>query len=330
MLEVAGLQKQVSSHFSLENISFHQSPGECLAIAGSSGSGKSTLLRLIAGHESIDSGSIHLFGKRVLGPHEQLIPGHAGLKFLPQHCHLPHHYFVRELFSYANQWEGEQGKALFELCRIGHLMDRKHTEISGGEQQRIALALLLITSPQWLLLDEPFSHLDPINKSILQQVLNDVAGQFSITYLLCSHHPEDIFAWADRLLILRDGKIVSEGHPAALYFQPSDSYVAGLLGDYQELSEELLEHFNLSNQHTCPSTNRLVRPEMLVIHTIPISNAVEAIITSVRFAGRGTIYHVNCLNQLYRVFTSGEVLPVGTRVFLTVQTGNRPLGGKIS
>ena len=328
MLEVAGLQKRISAHFALENISFQQSRGECLAIAGSSGSGKSTLLRLIAGHESPDSGSIHLFGQRVLGPHEQLIPGHAGLKFLPQHCHLPHHYFVRELFSYANQWEGEQGKALFELCRIGHLMDRKHTEISGGEQQRIALALLLISSPQWLLLDEPFSHLDPINKSILQQVLNDVARQFSITYLLCSHHPEDIFAWADRLLILRDGKIVSEGQPASLYFQPTDAYVAGLLGDYQELSGELLERLNLPTPKSL--LNRLVRPEMLEISPDPSFNAVEAVITHVRFAGKGTFYEVNCLNQTYRVFKTGDVLPVGTRVFLSFHSGNSPLQDKLS
>ena len=328
MLEVAGLQKRISAHFALENISFQQSRGECLAIAGSSGSGKSTLLRLIAGHESPDSGSIHLFGQRVLGPHEQLIPGHAGLKFLPQHCHLPHHYFVRELFSYANQWEGEQGKALFELCRIGHLMDRKHTEISGGEQQRIALALLLISSPQWLLLDEPFSHLDPINKSILQQVLNDVARQFSITYLLCSHHPEDIFAWANRLLILRDGKIVSEGQPASLYFQPTDAYVAGLLGDYQELSIELSELLNLPTPKSL--RNRLVRPEMLEISPDPSFNAVEAVITHVRFAGKGTFYEVNCLNQTYRVFKTGDVLPVGTRVFLSIHSGNSPLQDKLS
>lgn len=328
MLEVAGLQKRISAHFALENISFQQSRGECLAIAGSSGSGKSTLLRLIAGHESPDSGSIHLFGQRILGPHEQLIPGHAGLKFLPQHCHLPHHYFVRELFSYANQWEGEQGKALFELCRIGHLMDRKHTEISGGEQQRIALALLLISSPQWLLLDEPFSHLDPINKSILQQVLIDVARQFSITYLLCSHHPEDIFAWADRLLILRDGKIVSEGQPASLYFQPTDAYVAGLLGDYQELSVELSERLNLPTPKSL--LNRLVRPEMLEISPDPSSNAVEAVIIHVRFAGKGTYYEVNCLNQTYRVFKTGDVLPVGTRVFLSIYSGNSPLQDKLS
>lgn len=303
MLEVHNLSKRVSEVFSLQEITFSQKIGERLAIAGSSGSGKSTLLQLIAGLQSSDAGTIHLLGQRVKGPHEQLIPGHPGLAYLPQQSDLPHYYYVHELFSYANQWDTQLGKDLFTWCRIDHLMDRQHTQLSGGEQQRIALALLLITSPRWLLLDEPFSHLDTINKSILQQVLLEVTNRLSITCLLCSHHPEDIFTWADRLLIIQDGSIVADGQPELLYRQPTDTYVAGLLGDFELLSETHAGALHYNSHHLSAHMKRFIRPEMLQFSFERVPNSIPCQILSSQFAGRGRYYRVKCDEAEYRLYS---------------------------
>lgn len=319
MLEVIGLGKQVSPYFNLSNIHFRQDVGEKLAIAGSSGSGKSTLLQLIAGHQSADTGSIHLFGKRVAGPHEQLIPGHPGLAYLSQQPELPHHYFVHELFSYANQWEGGRGRELFEWCRIDHLMDRKHTEISGGEQQRIALALLLISSPRWLLLDEPFSHLDAINQSILQQVLDDVSARLSITCLLCSHQPDHLFSWANRLLILRDGAMVAAGSPSDLYQRPADAYVAGLLGEFELLSPEHANRWKPAPQQQNSFEHRMIRPENLVFSTTAGSDSLPCQVISSQFAGKGNVYQVNCEGKTYRFFDIGEKWTSGMNGYLSLR-----------
>jgi iron(III) transport system ATP-binding protein len=316
MLEVHGLCKQVSEIFSLGEVSFVQHPGERLAIAGSSGSGKSTLLQLLAGHQSPERGSIHLHGKRVLGPHEQLLPGHPGLAYLPQNCDLPHHYYVHELFSYANQWEAQLGKDLFAWCRIDHLLDRRHQEISGGEKQRIALALLLISSPNWLLLDEPFSHLDAINKAILQQVLQEVAQRLSITCLLCSHHPEDIFSWAERLLVIRDGKIIADDTPMSLYTSPPDTYVAGLLGEYQLVSVEHAQFWQLKKDPSDNLVNRLVRPEKFFFSPEFHTRSLPCQIIFSHFAGKGWCYEVDCEGSTYRFFSLNQHWLPGTMGYL--------------
>jgi iron(III) transport system ATP-binding protein len=316
MLDVKNLGKRVSDVFSLREITFSQEKGERLAIAGSSGSGKSTLLQVIAGLQSADQGSVHLFGKRVKGPHEQLIPGHPGMAYLPQQCDLPHHYFVHELFSYANQWDTQLGKDLFRWCRIDHLMDRQHTQLSGGEQQRIALALLLIASPQWLLLDEPFSHLDTINKSILQQVLQEVTNRLSITCLLCSHHPEDIFTWADRLLVIRDGAIVADGKPEYLYRYPSDAYIAGLLGEYELLSEQDATTLQHNSSHLSANMKRFIRPEMLQFSLDWVPNAIPCQIISAQFAGRGRFYRVKSDETEYRLFSTNQHHDVGSKGYI--------------
>jgi len=316
MLAVNNLSKRVSDVFSLREITFTQEKGERLAIAGSSGSGKSTLLQLIAGLQSSNQGTIELLGQRVKGPHEQLIPGHPGLAYLPQQSDLPHYYYVHELFSYANQWDTELGKELFSWCRIDHLMDRQHTQLSGGEQQRIALALLLIASPQWLLLDEPFSHLDTINKSILQQVLLEVTERLSITCLLCSHHPEDIFTWADRLLIIREGAIVADGKPEFLYRNPSDTYIAGLLGEYELLSEHHASILQYHSSQLSVNMKRFIRPELLQFSTEWVPHSIPCQIIASQFAGRGRYYRVKCEDAVYRLYSTNQQHAPGSRGYI--------------
>jgi ABC-type sulfate/molybdate transport systems ATPase subunit len=215
-----------------EKISFTQRKGQRLAIAGETGSGKSNLLKMIAGLNSPTQGSIYFEGQRVLGPLERLIPGQPGIAYLSQHFELWHNYRVSEVLSYANDLSVEESTALYRLCDIAHLLDRRTDQLSGGERQRIALARLLVRPPHLLLLDEPFSNLDMIHKRGLKKTIRDTMAHFGVSAILVSHDPVDILSWADEVLILRDGRLIQQGPPREVYTLPKDEYAAALLGDY--------------------------------------------------------------------------------------------------
>src|SRR5690606_32752154 len=122
-----------------------------------------------------------------------------------------------------------------------HLLTRRTDELSGGERQRIALAKLLITSPQLLLLDEPFSNLDMMHRIVLKKVLKKISKQLSITCILVSHEPSDVLAWADKVIVIRNGIIVQKGTPKNIYTCPVDEYTAGLFGPYNFIPKQLAE-----------------------------------------------------------------------------------------
>ena len=219
----------------LQNISFTLGKNQRLAIAGETGSGKSTLLKMIAGLATIPAGPhnvVFFEGIRVSGPLERLIPGQPGIAYLSQHFELWHNYRVAEVLEYNNDLEPADAQQLFQLCHIDHLLGRRTDQLSGGERQRIALARLLVRPPRLLLLDEPFSNLDMIHKRTLKQVIQNIAQRFDIALILVSHDPYDTLTWADKLLVLKDGRIVQQGSPREVYANPADEYVAGLLGDY--------------------------------------------------------------------------------------------------
>jgi ABC-type sulfate/molybdate transport systems ATPase subunit len=248
ILEVEGLQsEELLGGFALENISFSIPPMKKMALMGQTGSGKSTLLKTIAGFIQHKSGTIHFNGKKVLGPNYQLVAGEKGIAYLSQHFELRNNYRMEELFEYANEeFTKDEANQLFELCKVNHLFKRKSTELSGGEKQRVALTRLLLTKPQLLILDEPFSNLDNIHKSILKKVIEDVADAYNITCILCSHDATDILPWADELLIMEQGEIIQQGSAEAIYATPQNEYVAGLLGDYIKVDDAIREYFSLS------------------------------------------------------------------------------------
>ena len=216
----------------LPAVSFTQRKGERVAIAGETGSGKSRLLKTIAGLYAAAEGGVVFEGVRVAGPQERLIPGQPGIAYLSQHFELWHNYYVEEVLTYANDLEPDEAAGLYRLCDIDHLLKRRTDQLSGGERQRIALARLLVHPPRLLLLDEPFSNLDMIHRRILRRVIGESATRFDITCMLVSHEPRDVLSWADRLLVLRGGRLIQQGAPYEVYSRPEDEYVAALLGDY--------------------------------------------------------------------------------------------------
>lgn len=230
-LEVSKLTYHVPG-FDLQELSFRQEEGVRVAFAGETGSGKTTVLKLIGALLQPAGGSVRLRGELIPGPVNRLVLGHDGIAYLSQFFELPKFLRVEQALAYSNRMSEMALNRIIRICEIDHLMERKTDQLSGGERQRIALARLLVTSPDLLLLDEPFSNLDAMHRIQMKAVLERISDQLGITSILVSHDSNDTLPWADIIYILQDGKLVQEGRPELLYRRPANAYVASLFGKY--------------------------------------------------------------------------------------------------
>ncbi|GAB3579954.1 ABC transporter ATP-binding protein [Hymenobacter daeguensis] len=283
ILTVTNLSLTENGFTALQPISFTQKAGQKLALAGESGAGKSTLLQLVAGLIQPSTGTVHALGSRVRGPHEVLVPGHPGVAYLSQKSDLPHSLRVEQVLRYANQRPQAEAQAVYTLCRIDHLMLRRTDQLSGGEQQRVALARLLLGAPRLLLLDEPFSNLDRTHKRLLQGIIEELGTRLGITCLLVSHDATDVLPWADEILVLHRGRLVQQGPPRQLYHQPVDEATAALFGDYN-LVRGAERRALLPGRRFGKNTALLVRPEQLRLGPMHGSGATGTV-RAVRFLG---------------------------------------------
>nr|MBC7613548.1 ABC transporter ATP-binding protein [Pseudopedobacter sp.] len=209
--------------------------GDIVTILGESGSGKTTLLKLIYGYLVPQIGEVLYNEERIKGPTEKLIPGHDEMRMVTQELTL--NIYAKVFDNIASQLSNTDLAAKAELTlqtmeflRIDHLAEKKIVELSGGEQQRVAIARAVITEPKVLLLDEPFSQVDSILKRQLRDDIERLAKFLKMTIIMVTHDPNDGLTLSDHLIIIREGKILREGKPMDLYFDPQYAYVANLLG----------------------------------------------------------------------------------------------------
>lgn len=243
-------QHQAEQLSGISNVSFDINKGEIVAIIGESGSGKSTLLKSIYGLLKVDDGEIIFNGKRVKGPDEQLIPGHAEMKMVTQDFSL--NIYAKVYDNIASQLSNtnvalKQQKTMevMEHLRITALKDKKIIALSGGEQQRVAIAKALVSDTKVLLLDEPFSQVDAILKNQLRADIKQLSKETGLTIIMVSHDATDGLFMADRLVILKDGQLVQEGKPRAVYNRPSNTYTAKMLGNAVVLSKKEAQQLDL-------------------------------------------------------------------------------------
>lgn len=302
----------------VQSISFKQEKLQRIGIAGETGSGKSTLLKMIAGLIQPDGGEVFFNQEKVLGPLDQLLPGHPKIGYLSQHFELRNNYRVEELLAMSNRLSEEDAAVVYSICQIDHLMKRKNDEISGGEKQRIALAKLLITAPFLLFLDEPFSNLDRVHKQIIQSVIDDICTQLKITCILVSHDATDLLYWADRLLIMKDGKIIQDGSPKQLYFHPANEYVAALLGEYNLVDTGLHPAFEQLFGEGVNGKKAMVRPEQFSINKDGVG--LTGIVKRVLFFGSYYIIEVLSDGLIIKVRTAAFQFYTGDKVFIQLST----------
>lgn len=303
ILEVSEVERHIAGSFSLEHISFKLDAGEKLGMAGATGSGKSTLLKIIAGLDDADSGVVYFDSKKVRGPKYRLIPGHPGIAYLSQHYELRNHHRMEEILSYANTMTDDKAAQLFELCKISHLLQRNTFQLSGGEKQRIALARLLLTAPRLLILDEPFSNLDLIHKSILKDVLDNIGKELGLTCIIASHDPLDLLSWADKMIILKGGKLLQEGIPKEIYFKPVNEYAGALLGKYNLLNASTASLFNIPM--ALKGKRLFIRPEQFSIFT-EHDKGVQGVIEAIVFWGNYYELKIRIAGSIISVITTSH------------------------
>lgn len=313
-LQVNGIEKNLDGEPVLKNISFNQQTGTRLAITGASGSGKTSLLKIIAGLIQTDAGSVIFNGEKILGPEEKLMPGHRGISYLSQHFELLNHYRVEEVLEMINRLPQNQSQLIFEVCRISHLLSRKTSALSGGEKQRIALARLLIQTPELLLLDEPFSNLDLNHKNLMQAVIRDLSSSMKITCILVAHDPQDILSWADKILVMYEGEIVQQGRPVDIYEKPVNEYVAALFGKYSLIFPALAAAFG---REARAGKKLFTRPEHF-IRSIQKPGAVKGRLVSISYFGSYTEYEIAVSGQTLLIRNDGPTAEIGEEVFVSL------------
>ena len=290
-LEVHGLRKMEKGVAVVSDLDFSMRPGEKLAIMGETGSGKSSMLKMIAGLIQPDDGQIFFNNQRVEGPLERLIPGHPAIAYLSQYFELRPNFYIHEVLEYANEISPNEAATIYALCEITHLLNRKTTQLSGGEKQRVALARLLTTKPTLLLLDEPFSHLDLPHKQTIKQVVAKASAQLGFSTILVSHDPGDVMPWAERIIVLKNGKIIEEGSPLNLYYYPLSEYTAALLGTANLIDARMAAALTISNAKDWLAGRYLIRPEHVHFDTGK-NTGIPAEITNVAFSGSRVIIQI--------------------------------------
>ncbi len=312
LLQVAAITKINSEKIAVDAISFEQQPLQKIAIAGETGSGKTTLLKMIGGLVQPDEGKIYFNNFVVNGPMEQLIPGHPQIAYHSQQFELRNNYWVYELLEMAQKITLEEVEQIYEVCDIVHLLKRRTNELSGGEKQRIVLAMQLVKKPMLLLLDEPFSNLDSIQTRKIKEVIEAISNRLHISCILVSHDGADVLSWAEEIIVMKDGRIVQQGTPKQIYKQPINAYCAGLFGEYSILSKELALQFEMDTQEK----SICIRPTGFSIH--PTTHSIKAIVHAVFYYGTHTLLHVKVGEELLKIQTSEMQHQVGEIILISI------------
>lgn len=231
MLRLENIYKSYGNVNAVNGVSLELAEEETLALLGPSGCGKSTLLRVIAGLERSDSGHLLIKNKDIT----HATPQARGFGMVFQDYALFPHLNVEKNISFGLAGESRAEKRtrvseLLELVELAGYNERKIHELSGGEQQRVALARALAPRPPVLLLDEPLSNLDMTLRETLKQELRFILSKLSIRAIYVTHDQSEAFALANRIAIMRDGKIMQIAKQNELFNQPASSWVANFLG----------------------------------------------------------------------------------------------------
>ena len=225
----------------LTKVDFSLEKGEHLCIMGESGCGKSTLLKIIYGLLDVNKGSLFWGDVEILGPKEHLIPGMDFFKYVAQDFDLMPFISVAEnikkfLSRFYPEEAQQRTEELLEVIEMTAFADVMVKTLSGGQQQRVAIARALAKEPELILLDEPFSHIDNFKKNSLRRKLFAYLKKKNIACIVATHDGNDALSFADKMLVIRNQHIYSQGTPTAIYQQPKDKYVAALFDDVNEVT----------------------------------------------------------------------------------------------
>jgi putative spermidine/putrescine transport system ATP-binding protein len=335
-LEIENVEKAFGVHKVLKGVNLQIERGSFVALLGASGCGKTTLLRIVAGLESVSEGRIIIGGEDVT----RQPPEMRRLSMMFQSYALFPHMSVLENVRYplrmqrkgSPQDQRERSMETLNLVKLAQLADRRPRALSGGQQQRVALARAIVSEPRVLLLDEPLSNLDARLREDMQIELQELHRRLGITTIFVTHDQEEALSLADRVVLMRDGEILRDDTPSAIYDDPRSSFAADFLGSANIFEVERAEGGSVArlvdgqlivfSNPSGASTRMLVRQEDIRI--VPANAESEAGEMRVRatvsariFLGTRTRYVVRIGEQEARLFAArSQIFSPGEEVAL--------------
>ena len=296
MMECRNLGKSYETFQAVSGVSFRLEEHEFLSILGPSGCGKSTLLRLIAGLEIPSQGEVFLHGQEISGRKTILAPESRKFGMIFQDFALFPHLSVNDNVEYGATGSKKEKQLrvleLLELVSLSHLATKMPHQISGGEQQRIALARALAPRPFLMLMDEPFSNLDYQLRQQLRGEIREILKNEGVATVLVTHDQIEAITFSDRILLMQKGKVVQEGTPSEIYQLPQTIWASSFVGEANHLPVEWhnnylktpLGELNIPNEIGINARIMMVRPEDFKIESVPAEKA-NGIVKSVDFSG---------------------------------------------
>lgn len=297
----------IKDKYIIKNCSLEVYEGEFLTILGPSGCGKTTVLRMISGLEMVTDGKIFLDGEDVTGVDAVKRP----VNTIFQNFALFPHMTIEENVGYGLKMKKvpkdeikKRVKEMLDLVQLSGYEKRKPSQLSGGEQQRVAIARGLINKPKVLLLDEPLSSLDLKLKKQMQLELKRLQKKLGITFIYVTHAQDEALTMSDRIIIFKDGKIEQEGTPQQIYHRPNSLFVADFIGDSNIFNGTVIKRTEVytmirlvdddyirvkSNEFDLgDKVSIIVRPEDIHIKKKQASNWLEAKVRDVIYNGTFT------------------------------------------
>jgi multiple sugar transport system ATP-binding protein len=335
IVQLDHLTRQFSKSATVADISFTVPDGQFWVMVGPSGCGKSTILRMIAGLETITSGTIQI-GDRIVN---EMPARQRDVAMVFQNYALYPHMSVAENIAFGLKMRKadpasiqQRVQEVAQILDIAHLMERKPKQLSGGQQQRVALGRAIARQPQVFLLDEPLSNLDAQLRDDTRTELKQLHQKVGITTLYVTHDQVEAMTLADQIVVLNQGRIQQIGSPQEIYNLPANRMVAGFLGSppMNLLQATLGENCFVINGQTlaCADSVRSrfpvgamfelgIRPEHL---TIDGTDGLQAEVTVVEPLGRETMLRVkiagNATQQLTLQVPMTVTVKPGDRIYL--------------
>jgi iron(III) transport system ATP-binding protein len=280
----------------LDHVSLDVPPGRVLCLLGPSGCGKSTLLRIAAGVERPSSGRVLIDGQEVAGPARFVPPEKRGIGLMFQDYALFPHLSILDNVAFGLRWMGRReahAEALAALARVGlarYASEYPHI-LSGGEQQRVALARAIAPRPGIMLMDEPFSGLDPRLRQKMREETLAILHETRATCIVVTHDAEEAMRMGDQVVLLRRGRVVQTGSALELYRAPKDILAARTFSDLNELAAKIengaartaLGAFPANG--LAPASGAIVCIRQGGVRLLPAGEGTPARVLDVRFLG---------------------------------------------
>ena len=320
MIELDRVTKRFGALEAVSDAALAVTRGEFLAVLGPSGCGKTTMLRLMAGFEQPDAGSVSVDGRVVSGPGVWVPPERRQVGLVFQDYALFPHLSVADNVGYGLPRRARAARVdeVLDLVGLGGLGERRPHELSGGQQQRVALARALAPQPSTVLLDEPWSNIDPLLRGAMREDIAHILRQAGVTVVLVTHDQEEAFSLADRIALMDGGRIVQVGTPEEMYYRPASRRVAEFVGATNFVAAGSRIGGRVVEQGG--SGDVLVRPELV---GLTIDSAGGGTVVGREFRGHDVFYKIDLGDgsSICSQRPSNEVVPLGARVRVELYDG---------